>query len=358
MADVGAAAIEAAIVWAAWPGMLAVSTFALYRTWRFYRLVNRSPFGQLVLLMVVAWVGTMAGMGYVGTIYVLTAPGVDPAIAALLLTIWAGSMVLIVWVVHRWGEEAVSINMYYLELKNLDATKSQLINTVAHELNTPLTPVRLKLELLGSEALGPLNEKQKSTVTGLDRSIRRLSTLIEQVVLATQVQSQHLKLNRVPVDVDALVRRVAGACVPIAKEKGIDLEVQAASGRVLPLDLSRLDRVLASLLSNAVKFNRPGGHVSVSARSWGEGAAIEVRDDGAGIDSADLPKLFQPFRQAHDAMQRSDSGAGLDLYIAQGIIGAHGGRVLVESAGLGMGTTFRIILPDSGAGQDPVPAAH
>jgi signal transduction histidine kinase len=109
-------------------------------------------------------------------------------------------------------------------------------------------------------------------------------------------------------------------------------------------DADRMSEVLGNLLSNAVKFTATGGSVSLHAEPAGDGVVIEVRDTGAGIAPAQLPRIFEKFYQADNQASASQRGTGLGLAIAKGIVEAHKGTITVEST-LGVGTVFTVTLP-------------
>ena len=110
-------------------------------------------------------------------------------------------------------------------------------------------------------------------------------------------------------------------------------------------DPSRLGQVFDNLLSNAVKFTPRGGTIRIDARADAAHAEVTVRDDGMGMRPQDLGRLFMPFSQVHDTMQRNSPGTGLGLYVSRGIMEAHGGTILAASDGLGKGSTFTVRIP-------------
>ncbi|MHB8632684.1 MAG: sensor histidine kinase [Thermoplasmatota archaeon] len=338
------AGLSLAVLYVAWPGLMAVSAYVLYRTTQFYQRVHRQAVGRLVLLMVVGWVMMMASLAGVATLYLYQHLEAAPVVLPFFL-VWAASMVLIVWIVHRWGSEAVNINLYYLELASIDRVKTQFINSVAHELNTPLTPVMLRLSLLANGSLGPLAGRQQAAVESVARNLERLSLVIDQVVLSTQVQAGTLKLSPGVIDLGEAVAVAVERIRPEADAKHQALTLEGAATAQVPGDRPRIDWVLQAILSNAVKFTGAGGRITVVLESTPRGASVEVRDTGIGIPPDKMPILFQPFRQAHDPMQVMEAGSGLGLYISRALVELHGGKLLVASGGPGQGAAFRMELP-------------
>jgi len=150
-----------------------------------------------------------------------------------------------------------------------------------------------------------------------------------------------------------LIDDVAGAVgrlfAPLAKEKGLALDVEIAmgpGGRAFVGDAMRLRQILGNLVSNAIKFTTRGG-VKVRAAAVGGVLELSVKDSGIGLDPADKERLFRPFEQADMSTTRRFGGTGLGLSIARRLAEAHGGTLVVDSA-LGRGSTFTIRLPRAG----------
>jgi signal transduction histidine kinase len=344
-ADLPAGPIEglrAVAFFVAWPGLVGVSAFVLYRAARFQRDVRHDPVGRLVLLMVVGSIMTWAAVAAFATIDLAEREG--DALVLPLFLLWAGSMVLFTWIMHRWGAEAVRLNRYHAELAQMDRMKAQLINTVAHEINTPLTPIRFRVASLKSGGLGPVQPRQLEAFESIERNLDRVDTLVAKMALAVQLQQGRIQLRLAPVPLAELAAEVAGRLLPAANAKGVRLEVDAAGAAAVEADRKRLGLALEALLSNAVKFTPAGGLVRVRGVRDGTDVGLEVADSGIGLTADAQAALFQPLRQEHKAML-TDAGPGLGLYIAQGLVRLHGGRITVASDGEGKGATFRLLLP-------------
>ena len=327
----------------AWPGLVAVSAFVLTRAFQFNRKVAGDAVGRLVLLMVVGSVMTWAALAAFAT-YDLSGRDQAAAIVLPLFLLWAGSMVLITWIVHRWGAEAVRLNLYHTEVAQMDRMKARLINTVAHEINTPLTPIRFRVSTMKAGGFGAVSPKQVEALQGIDRNLDRVDVVVGKMVLAVQLQTGKVQLFRKSVPLGPLVSAAVHEVSSAADEKGVAVEMDVAAAPTVEADAGRLAFAVEALLSNAVKFTPRGGRVSVRARRLGDDAAVEVHDTGAGLTAEAQVSLFQPLRQAHESMI-TESGAGLGLYAAEAILRLHGGRVTVASAGPGQGSTFRLLLP-------------
>ena len=338
-------ALRVAILFVGWPGMALVVGFVLWQGTQFHHKVKGSPFGKLILLMVTAWTMSIGFLAFLATLYLQQdGSGGGPMIAGFLV-FWASNMALVVWLMHRWGSEAVHINLYYAELAKMDQTKTNLINTVAHELNTPLTPITLKMALLREGRFGPLSEEQAKVLDSMDRNLGKLSTLVDQVVLATQIQTGRLQTSPIPTPVAEWMKALAVRFAPEAEKSQHPFSVHADGDAVVEMDRTRMDRVLASLLANAFRFSNKGDPVEVTATTAGDRLLVKVSDGGIGFTPEQGNMLFQPMRTPHDPKENTQVGAGLSLFVAKGIVEAHGGHMWAASPGPGKGATFTFELP-------------
>lgn len=338
-------ALRIAILFAGWPGMALVTGFVLWQAWQFHAKVKGSPFGRLVLLMVIGWTMSIGFLAFLATLYLQSDPSGAGPIAASFLVFWASSMALVVWLMHRWGAEAVHINLYYAELQAMDKVKTDLINTVAHELNTPLTPITLKMGLLRDGRFGALTPEQTQVLESVNRNLDRLSQLVDQIVLSTQIQTGQFRPLPVPTPVDDWVRAAAGKFEPQARKERRPFSVAVDTHATVAMDRGRMDRVLDSLLGNAFRFSGKGDPVEVTATTAGNRLVVQVRDGGMGFTPEQGELLFQPMRAAHDPHTTTQVGAGLSLFVARGIVEAHGGHMWASSPGPGRGATFGLEIP-------------
>jgi len=249
-------------------------------------------------------------------------------------------------------------------LRKMNSFKTQFLNTAAHELNTPLTPLRLQLHLLKAESMGPLNERQAKAVALLDRNVNRLSGLVGEILEVARLQSGRIRITPSAVEVDAVVDEVIESFNETARKVGVGLAFEGTPGLTVMADRNRCTQVLFNLVSNALKFTPTGGSVTISAGRRGDAVQVEVRDTGLGLTAEQIARLFQPFSQVHDPMAVPATGTGLGLYICKGLVEAQGGRIAVESPGPGRGSTFTFTLPvaaaapPADAGARPPPAGE
>jgi PAS domain S-box-containing protein len=230
------------------------------------------------------------------------------------------------------------------EMTEQAAFRVRFLNTAAHELSTPLTPIKLQLASLRKGTLGPLTPRQADAMGLLDRNLNRLGLLVKDLLDATRLQGGQLRLQRLPLDLAAITLDAVRSFAEKAAGDGVELRAVAAPGLPILGDEARLTQVLFNLVANALKYTPPGGSVVVRAAAVGGEAQVEVQDSGVGLRPEQAARLFHPFEQVLDPGQQK-SGTGLGLYISKGIVEQHGGALTGHSAGPGQGSTFTLRLP-------------
>ena len=228
-----------------------------------------------------------------------------------------------------------------------DRLKSDFMANVTHELRTPLNSVIGFSGLLKDEVPGPLNAKQAAFAADILASGQRLLALVEGILEMSRLDAAGAALEREPVEIGAaLEERVAThRTAAKAQRVSIALDVATDAGRA-ELDPKALRRMLDVLIDNAIKFNREGGTVAVSARRAGGALEIAVADTGTGIAGEGLPKLFKPLVQLDAGLARRHGGVGMGLSLVRRLAELHGGTIEVESK-FGKGSTFTLRLPSN-----------
>ena len=238
-----------------------------------------------------------------------------------------------------------SLRQAYARLQEVDSDRIRFLNTAAHELGTPLTPIRLQVHLVKSQMRTTMSEPQRKSMDILERNVERLGHLVRDLLDAARLQSGQMRLTARDADLAALAAQSADAYQPFASDAHVILDVHATATLPVRCDPERLGQVFDNLLANALKFTPAGGTVRIEARREGREAVVEVTDSGIGIAPDKLARLFLPFSQVHDTMQINQPGTGLGLYVSRGILEQSHGRIACESAGPGRGATFRVTLP-------------
>lgn len=230
-------------------------------------------------------------------------------------------------------------------LKELNRLKTQFINTAAHELLTPLTPIWSVLHVMSNDPKHSKDPVFRKNAAILSRNLDRLKRLVQDILDSSRLEAQKLGVKKREVDVRRLVEPVVESFQAEAEKADIRLTTKLDDVGTVQADPERFSQVLYNLLSNALKFTPPKGSVTVEAEHGGQGTTFRVRDDGIGIDPGMIGRLFQPFSRAPHDLVESQPGTGLGLYITKGIVELHGGQIRCESAGPGKGATFVVVLP-------------
>jgi two-component system, OmpR family, phosphate regulon sensor histidine kinase PhoR len=253
---------------------------------------------------------------------------------------------------------------YVERIETLDRQKSDFLATVSHELRTPLTSIIGYLELLQEQGPGELTGQQQKMLHVIDRNAVRLRSLIEDVMVLSRIEGGVSKAGFVGVSIRAVITRVGEELSVLAQDRGITLEIAAGPRAALVLgDSASLDRAVVNVLSNAIKFSRPAGVVTLGCTldPVARRVVITCQDHGVGIPAQDLPDLFTRFFRASNATDQSIPGTGLGLSIAKQIVEDHHGGEMRLTSVQDEGTTVVIDLPlyevsraRGPAGDDPV----
>jgi PAS domain S-box-containing protein len=222
----------------------------------------------------------------------------------------------------------------------------------SHELRTPLTAALGTVRLLGRVMSGALLERPDVLLDIAVRNLEAMSRLVDDLLDASKLGAERERITLAPVEVGAIVAQALETVGPLARGKGVGMQVALPAGLTVQADGSRLEQVLVNLATNAVKFTPPGGTVSVEAAREEAQVVIRVRDTGEGIAREHLEGVFEPFYQVvpRRGRHRGAGGVGLGLAICRQIVALHGGTIRAESEGPGRGSTFTVRLPAEGGG--------
>lgn len=232
------------------------------------------------------------------------------------------------------------------EAEEANDAKDQLLSTISHELRTPLASVAGFSELI--EAAGPVNEKQNDYLERINRSVRYLVQIIDELLSLSRTESHHEQVRLAEADLAGITRDVVSMLEATATESGRELEVRGAGEPVAATtDPGRVTQILTNLVGNALK-HAGSGPVEVELEHDHTSARIHVRDRGPGIPADLLEQVFEPFTQVDPPSPGKTKGTGLGLTIARRHARLLGGDVTVESQ-VGEGSTFTLSLPLSPA---------
>ena len=235
---------------------------------------------------------------------------------------------------HRMACEAVMRT----ELKKKVETRSDRLSMLSHEIRTPLALIQASVELILDGAPGPLTEQQRTFVENVDENTRHITTLAENMLTQSKLESGLFNPVLQPVDIRDVVRRVVANMRIFTARR--EQTIQTYYPQVFPrvnADSALLQQALTNLAQNAIRHTSAGGQIVISVARNDLGLLISVTDDGAGMSTAHRQQLFRRFAT-------SGEGTGLGLVIVKKIIELHGGQVYVDTI-LGRGTTFLLTLP-------------
>ncbi len=243
-----------------------------------------------------------------------------------------------------------------------DQLRNQYLSIVAHELRTPLTGIKTFSTLLAKGSLGKLNDHQLRVAESIREQSLRLEHQIDKLINLGYIDSEEYAQDLQVVDVQELIASAIAPFEQVAKDRNIQIrthlpDVKAKGLLFVKADQTGLKRSLQAIVENAVKFTPDGGtvtvDVAVSARGGEEEVLFSVQDTGIGIDPRYHGRIFEKFFQVEDPLTRHHGGAGLGLFVAQGVLGAHHAKISVESdVGKGARFTFRLQKYDEKEGVD------
>jgi two-component system, NtrC family, sensor histidine kinase KinB len=224
-----------------------------------------------------------------------------------------------------------------------EEAKRDFVAMIAHDLRTPLTSVQGQTQLLQRRLIknGQGESWMAPGLESIGLGAQRMAAMIEELLETSQLESGVVPLKRAPIDLSALVAQVTKEAAPLDAGNRVTLQ-NSEPAIVAFVDAERIERVVANLLSNALKYSPPKSPVQVAVRRGDGEVIVAVVDHGVGIPNDQLPQLFQRF--ARIDRNADPGGLGLGLYIVRLIVEAHGGRVWAESE-VGRGSTMRFALP-------------
>jgi signal transduction histidine kinase len=229
-------------------------------------------------------------------------------------------------------------------LKSADRRKDEFLAMLAHELRNPLAPIRIASELLGR--LLPADAKTHGIVDIIKRQGIHLTRLVDDLLDVSRITQGRIQLQREPLELGPIIAQAMESVAQLLRDKRHKVTVISCAEPVfVDGDGARLVQCVANLLTNAAKYTDPSGEIRVELRSEPAGAVIVVADNGVGIQTELLPRIFELFVQSERSLDRSEGGLGIGLSVVQRLIDMHGGQVRATSAGVGQGSTFEISLP-------------
>ena len=239
------------------------------------------------------------------------------------------------------GRLAETLNGMLARLERAVTQQRRFVADVSHELRTPLTVMRSEIDVsLASDAL---SGDARTVLESAREEAQRMTGIVENLLTLARIDEEELHLFRRPCDLRELAEATARELGPVAGQRGITIRLNGSRGPV-EADPERLEQVVRNLLDNAIRYSPRGGTVLVEIANHHGQVELTVRDDGPGIDPAELEHVFERFYRGDLSRQSAGAGSGLGLAICREIAEAHGGAMSATSA-VGRGSEFRLRLP-------------
>jgi CheY-like chemotaxis protein/nitrogen-specific signal transduction histidine kinase len=229
-------------------------------------------------------------------------------------------------------------------LAEADRRKDQFLAMLGHELRNPLAPVLNAVRLLRDEEVP--TETRRNALDAADRQVRHMARLVDDLLDVNRIRSGKVQLRKSELDLGHVVEAAVQSVETLFRQREHVLELALPAEPLrMEGDPLRLTQVVMNLLTNAAKYTDPGGRVGVRLGRAGNEALLTVEDDGIGIPTELLPRVFDLFVQGEQAVDRSRGGLGIGLALVKSLVEMHGGTVVAESDGPGKGSRFRVRLP-------------
>ncbi len=242
------------------------------------------------------------------------------------------------------NEMAEQLQQVQTQREELDRLRRDLIAWASHDLRTPLTSIRVRVEALNDGVVEDAESRQRF-YRGILSDVMAMDTLIDDLLELAQLDSGGLNLEMTLLSLGDLLSDSLDRFQPLVEQR--DVHMAATIGQNVDpvrVNATKIGRVLDNLLSNALRYTPSGGQIRVAATRSAEGVVVTVDDSGPGFDEEDIPRLFEQFYRGEKARSRATGGAGLGLAIARGIVEAHNGRIWAENNPQG-GARVGFLLP-------------
>lgn len=221
--------------------------------------------------------------------------------------------------------------------------RNELVAVVSHDLRSPLTVIHIQAGRLLRHATGdsPASVRVRTAAERVQTAVNRMDALIRNLLDLTRIEAGRFEVRPQPEPVRELIEEALVIARPLAEAKQLSLIDEVQEDRLVLVDRERVFQVLSNLLGNAIKFTPSGGRILLRVQPRRDDVEFTVADNGPGLSPEQLPRVFDRYWQARETSHR---GTGLGLFIARGIVEAHGGEISAESVP-GAGATFRFTLP-------------
>ncbi len=231
-------------------------------------------------------------------------------------------------------------------LRDADRRKDEFLAMLAHELRNPLAAIAGAVRLVQRVKT---DQERSRTMEVIDRQCMNLSRLIDDLLDVSRITTGKIQLRKACLDLEPILDRAIACVRPTIDNRKHTLDVAIEPGLKLDADPLRIEQIVVNLLSNAAKYTKNGGRIWLTAEHQAGKIVIKVSDNGIGIPTEMLPRVFELFTQVEASLNRADGGLGIGLTLVRKLAELHGGTAEVTSDGVGQGTEFTVTLAASPA---------
>ena len=234
--------------------------------------------------------------------------------------------------------------LMFRKLRENETLKYEFVTIIAHKFRTPLTQVKWLVEGLMADEQDPYKKQSLTDISQSNDNLIKLTGTLVELTDAAQSGKSDYKKERL--NLCELARLSMEASKNLFHTKNLFMSVSCSEPEIfVNADLARMEFVLGTLFDNACSYTTPGRNISVTVTGDKKHAAINVTDDGIGIDPHDMPRMFTKFFRTRQAQAMDTEGLGVALYLSKAVLKRHGGKIEAFSGGLGKGSTFSVVLP-------------
>jgi two-component system CheB/CheR fusion protein len=250
-------------------------------------------------------------------------------------------------------EQIETLRNYAVRMDQEARRRDVFLSTLSHELRNPLAPLANAVKIIGMSA--PPSSEITYALRVIERQTDLLRRLVDDLLDVTRITEGKIELKRRLIPLHELVERAVDATAALVAERKHRLDVILPPAQIfLDVDPDRMSQVFVNLLTNAVKYTPAGGQIWVKATVEGQEVVTRFEDNGVGIPTDMLPRIFELFTQVESSQSLSQGGLGIGLSLVKDLVTLHGGSVQALSEGTGKGSNFVVRLPLGPVGELPL----
>jgi PAS domain S-box-containing protein len=231
-----------------------------------------------------------------------------------------------------------------IRLKQIDRTRSEFVDIASHELRTPMSSIKVFIDLMRSRKIGNFTDKEITYLDDINSNIEDLNKLINEMLDYTRTDSEILNISPENNNIANLASEIVGKFKTVAETRNISVNLISKGTIQAIYDQDLMKKVFSNLVSNAVKYSNENGKIQIKIQEEADTIDVLVKDTGIGIPKEDIPHIFERFYMGDTSLTRDRDKLGFGLPIAKAIVERHGGKIWVESE-LGKGSNFYFTIP-------------